>query len=143
MLNKKQQVAKNQAMHWFREASEENNAMAQYNLGKCYYEGLGVAKDYSKAVRWFTLSAKQGNACGQCALAEMYYLGHGVEADVDKAVKWFQQAAANGSDEAEINLGFISMARDIISTMLIEIGGEENAKKKAEENKLHGHENSV
>ena len=32
-------------MKWYRKAAEQNYAEAQYNLGVCYYNGQGVAKD--------------------------------------------------------------------------------------------------
>src|ERR1035438_9886500 len=35
-----------EAVKWWRKAAEQNNAMAQYNLGLCYCDGEGVAKDY-------------------------------------------------------------------------------------------------
>ena len=32
-------------MKWFRKAAEQEDADAQYNLGVCYANGEGVAKD--------------------------------------------------------------------------------------------------
>jgi TPR repeat protein len=34
---------------WYRKAAEQNYAVAQNNLGVCYQQGKGVAKDQMKA----------------------------------------------------------------------------------------------
>ena len=34
-----------EAVKWYRKAAEQNDAGAQYNLGVCYANGDGVAKD--------------------------------------------------------------------------------------------------
>ena len=38
-------------MKWYRKAAEQNDAPAQYDLGLCYANGEGVAKDYVEAYR--------------------------------------------------------------------------------------------
>ncbi len=41
-------------------AAEQGDAQAQLNLGVCYWNGNGVAKDYAEAVKWFRKAAEQG-----------------------------------------------------------------------------------
>ena len=48
--------------------AEEGDANAQSNLGYCYYEGGGVAKDYKEAVKWYTKAPEQGDADAKQAL---------------------------------------------------------------------------
>ena len=48
-------------MKWYRKAAEQNYAAAQYNLGFCYDNGEGVAKDYVEAYKWLLLAARQGD----------------------------------------------------------------------------------
>lgn len=48
--------------------AEQGNAEAQYNLGICYHEGEGVAKDVFEAVKWFRKAAEQGYPTAQSAL---------------------------------------------------------------------------
>ena len=36
---------KAEAVKWFSKAAEQGHAVAQYNLGECYLNGCGVAKD--------------------------------------------------------------------------------------------------
>jgi len=46
-----------EAVRWYRKATEQNYAAAQFNLGGMYYDGLGVPKDYVQAYKWFNLAA--------------------------------------------------------------------------------------
>jgi len=56
-------VAKDQveAVKWFRKAAEQNYALAQNNLGVCFYNGDGVAADWVEAYKWRLLAAGQGD----------------------------------------------------------------------------------
>jgi TPR repeat protein len=51
-----------EAAFWYQKAAEQGNAAAQYNLGMCYYKGLGVRQDYNEAMRWLRKAAEQGLA---------------------------------------------------------------------------------
>ena len=53
------------------------DAAAQYDLGKCYYQGKGVAADYVKAFEWFMKSAGQGYADAVVSLGVCYFEGKG------------------------------------------------------------------
>ena len=44
----------------YRKAAEQGDAEAQYNLGVCYENGIGVEKDLFEAVRYYRMAAKQG-----------------------------------------------------------------------------------
>ena len=44
-------------------------ARAQNNIGACFAEGLGIARDPQLAVRWLELSAHAGDPVGQRNLA--------------------------------------------------------------------------
>lgn len=57
------------------------NAEAQYLLGKCYKEGLNTEVDERLAVYWYTNSALQKHGEAMCSLAEFYYLGKYVYED--------------------------------------------------------------
>lgn len=96
-----------QAFSWFQKSADQGHASAQYQLGDCYYEGKGVAQDYSKAAAWYQKAADQGDDDAQCDLGRCYYFGNGVEQDYRKAVEWFRKAANReiGSAEAMCYLG--------------------------------------
>ena len=38
--------------------AEQGDAEAQFNLGLCYYNGIGIEQDYKKTVKWFLKAAK-------------------------------------------------------------------------------------
>src|ERR1700675_3484532 len=44
-------------------------ARAQNNIGACFSEGLGVARDAALAVKWLSLAAERGALWGQRNLA--------------------------------------------------------------------------
>jgi TPR repeat protein/S1-C subfamily serine protease len=94
-----------QAFEGYRKAAEQGEAWAQFNLGRSYYNGDGVAKDAVKAVEWFRKAAGQGEAKAQCALGVCYANGNGVAKDPVKAVEWYWKAAEQGLARAQYNLG--------------------------------------
>ena len=110
-------VAKDQveAVRWFRKAAEQNNAVAQYNLGLCYEHG--VAKDEREelfpvaggdpveAVKWYRKAAEQNYAPAQNNLGLCYEHGNGVAANRVEAMKWYRKAAEQNDVEAQYNLG--------------------------------------
>ena len=59
-----------------RQAAEQGDATAQFNLGVMYAKGEGVPQDDAEAVRWFRLSAEQGHASSQGALGGIVKLTH-------------------------------------------------------------------
>ena len=89
----------------YRKDAEQGDAIAQERLGRCYYLGDGVARDYSEAVKWFRKSAEQGHAAGQVNLGLCYRKGEGVEKDDIEAMKWYLKAADQGSRTGQYNYG--------------------------------------
>ena len=89
----------------FRLAAAEEDAAAQYALGKCLADGMGVAKDAVEAVRWFRLAAAQEHADAQYALGKCLADGMGVARDVAEAVRWYKLAAAQEHADARYALG--------------------------------------
>ena len=81
------QVTAAQVAQW-RAAAEQGNARAQYNLGVCYANGWGVAKDPEQAVYWYRKAAEQGDARAQFNLGVCYANGRGVAKDPEQAVYW-------------------------------------------------------
>ena len=51
--------------------AKEGDFVAQYELGCCYQDGLGVQKDLDKAIYWYKESASQGNQEAQIALEDI------------------------------------------------------------------------
>ena len=61
-----------EAVRWFRLASNQGHAGAQANLGVMYSNGCGVLKDEEEAARWFRRAADQGDANAQYSLGVIY-----------------------------------------------------------------------
>ena len=48
-----------EAVAWYRQAAEQGDAKAQYNLGAIYRFGWGVPEDDVEAYKWFNLSPRR------------------------------------------------------------------------------------
>ena len=96
-----------EAVKWIRLAAEHEHAEAQAMLGRLYYVGHGVPKDYSETLRWYRRAVEQNNPRAQFYLGLMYYNGHGVPKDESEAVKWIRRAADQGDVEAQMEVGGI------------------------------------
>lgn len=81
------------------------DAEAQQELGRMYFNGLGVSRDYREAVKWYEKAAGQGLAGAQFYLGVMYFKGEGVPKDDREAVRWYTRAAEQGHAEAQFYLG--------------------------------------
>ncbi len=91
----------------FRERAERGDAKAQFSLGKIYFRGQGVPRDYSEAVRWYRKAAEQGDSKAQNNLAFVYSQGLGVPRDYAEAVRWYRRGASQGDMRAQYGLGFM------------------------------------
>ena len=90
-------------------------ARAQNNIGACFAEGHGVARDPELALRWLTLAAEAGDPVGQRNLAELYFKGEGVAQNDDEARRWYLAASEQGD----------AAAQDMLSWMMLESGSPE------------------
>ena len=50
-----------EGVKWYRKAAEQNEEVAQLNLGEMYFQGRGVTQDYVQAHMWFNISAANGD----------------------------------------------------------------------------------
>lgn len=74
-------------------------------VGKCYYEGRAVEKNYREAVYWWQKGYDNGNYDGAHWLGLCYYNGEGVSQDKDKGIRILETAYNNGNRKAGITLG--------------------------------------
>jgi uncharacterized protein len=88
-----------------REAAEQGDPEAQFNLGKQYAEGKEVTQNYAESAKWYRKAAEQGHAVAQYGLGLAYYNAKGVPQDYAEAVSWFRKAADQGIALAQSNLG--------------------------------------
>ncbi|MGH6763000.1 MAG: peptidoglycan-binding protein [Phyllobacterium sp.] len=90
-----------------REAAEEGDPKALFEVGNIYTDGRGVPSDMSQAVKWYEASAGLGYAPAQYRLGNFYEKGLGVARDLGKAKTWYQLAAEQGNASAMHNLAVL------------------------------------
>lgn len=87
--------------------AKKGDARAQYQLGVCYDQGLGVAADAKEAMRWLSRAAKAGSVDAQILYAFNLTLGQGIsKPDEREAIKWYLKAAEQGNAEAQFKTGY-------------------------------------
>jgi TPR repeat protein len=59
------------ARELYQKAANQGNVQAQYNLGVCYENGLGVEPDLPKAAKYYQEAADQGSQDAQDAIANL------------------------------------------------------------------------
>jgi hypothetical protein len=90
----------------FKDKAETGDAKAQYNLGRCYANSLGVARDMAEAVKWYRKAAEQNNAQAQVALGGYYEFN--VQDDpwhIKEAMQWYRRAAQQNDPTGQLLLG--------------------------------------
>ena len=81
-------------------AAKQGNAVAQYNLGVMYDNGMGVPENDAEAVKWYRKAADQGYAMAQSNLGVMYGTGAGVPENSIRAYVWWSMAKTQGYTDA-------------------------------------------
>ena len=87
-----------------RDAAQNGNAAAQYELANRLMEGRDVTKDVFGAAMWYEKAALQNLAPAQYIIGTLYEKGTGVAKDVRRARDWYQRAADLGHIRAMHNL---------------------------------------
>jgi TPR repeat protein len=93
------------AVKYLKQAVKQGSVEAMHDLGRCYYNGEGIAEDLAEAIRLFTVASDSCHAGACCDLAICYESGVGIgEKDTDKAMKLYQMAASQGNSDAQYHL---------------------------------------
>ncbi|KAJ3365257.1 hypothetical protein GGF32_009762 [Allomyces javanicus] len=79
---------------------------AQYAIGSCYSDGVGLKRDPPTVFAWYRKSADQGNLCGVGILGYCYGEAFGVDLDTQLAFQYYLQAAMQGETVAVYNVGW-------------------------------------
>eukprot|EP01088_Endostelium_zonatum_P011033 TRINITY_DN24809_c0_g1_i1.p1 TRINITY_DN24809_c0_g1~~TRINITY_DN24809_c0_g1_i1.p1 ORF type:complete len:229 (-),score=43.45 TRINITY_DN24809_c0_g1_i1:266-928(-) len=88
-------------MLWYLSAVA-GSAYANYRLGKAFYEGSRIHKDYRSAKKYIGLAAEGGFVFAQFKLGDVLYIE---EEKPKEAVMWWRKAAEDGHPEAQYCLG--------------------------------------
>src|SRR4029078_13315560 len=84
----------------YKRAAEQGMPLAQANLGRLYFLGVGVAQDYDEAARWLIPAAAANIADAQNLLGDLYQSGRGVAQDKQKGERLTRLAADQGHADA-------------------------------------------
>jgi hypothetical protein len=90
-----------EAAEWFRKAADQGHAVAQFDLGNLYFEGLGLAQSDAQTLRWWRKAAELGHAGAQMNVASMLDSGRAVNPDPIEALRWKMKAAEGGHAGAQ------------------------------------------
>ena len=102
-----EEVCDEKAIIYLKQAADLGHAKAQYNLGICLHEGIGISKCYHQAHQYFQLAAKQDHARANYMLGCYYAFGFLSEPSKELAMYYFRLAAEAGIADAQHNLAVI------------------------------------
>ena len=88
-----------------RSAVSSSDGESEYQLGREYYFGYGVAQDKRAAFKLFLDAANDGNGKAEVAVGRMLQVGDGTKQDEPQSIHWFDKAAAEGEASAYFMLG--------------------------------------
>jgi clan AA aspartic protease (TIGR02281 family) len=100
-----------EAMRWYRIAADQGNALAQYNIGSLYANGLGVPRDYSQAMRWYRMAADRGLVEAQCDITPLYAKLRHTQRNYAEAVLWFSICLCTRAGGTAVRLPHSSRVR--------------------------------
>ena len=84
-------MSDSEAVRWFLKSAEQGNIDSQYQLGFCYFNGLGVSKDLNESFFWYSLASENGDAAAKEELKKREFKGFSYTArtlaDLNKALQ--------------------------------------------------------
>ncbi len=101
------QLPKNEqrAFALFSQAADKKYPRACYNVGVCYFFGIGVNRNEGQAATAYLKGAQLGDSKSMYNLAVCYAHGIGIVEDEAEAVRWYREAAALNDARSQSNLG--------------------------------------
>jgi len=94
-----------QSFYWYQRAVNDGGLCEGHEgLGRAYYYGLGVDRDYAKAEEHLLEALPGGSATAHILLGKLFYSGRGGKTDLATARKHFQVAADKGNVFAMRNI---------------------------------------
>ena len=78
--------------------AESGETEAQYQLGICLWEGIGMPVDPDAALEWVILAAGGGHAPAQSWLGSLYLSNQ----DEEQARFWFEKASLQGDGPCHV-----------------------------------------
>jgi TPR repeat protein len=100
------------AVKWLRQAANQGNQYAQYNLARIYLNELSEYQvqfpvDFRQAARWLEKASANGHVLATRMLANLYKNGMGIDANPKKALLLLDDAAAAGDAVAMFEMAIM------------------------------------
>jgi len=92
--------------------ASNGDAIAQYNMGLLYRDGLGVEKNQKMSLSWLILAAQQDHMLANYAVAKIIHKGSTNNVSLDQALEFYKQAAFLGHAVSPIDIGQIYFVRN-------------------------------
>lgn len=86
-----------EAFHWYKLAAEGGEPGGWYDVGRCYFSGIGTQQDEAFAVQFFERELPSGHIGAHNLLGKAYLFGRGVAQDYAKAFQLLSFAHSQGS----------------------------------------------
>ncbi|MGH9523009.1 MAG: tetratricopeptide repeat protein [Terriglobales bacterium] len=91
-----------EAAGFCRKAADQGDVLGEWCIGRAYFLGSGVLKDWSTAEKWLQKASEQGNPFAAYTLGLIAQ-----DRDPKSAPAWFQKAAEQGLPQAQRKLGLV------------------------------------
>ena len=88
-----------EAFRIWRPLAKSGDAIAQYNIGWMYDQGMGVDQSDREAIIWYKKSANQGEIDAQYTLALKYGEGQDVRQDFKMSLNWLDAVTKQENDQ--------------------------------------------
>jgi len=92
------------AFQYIKQSANYGYTPAIADLGRCYYYGLGTARNYYEAFRLYQIAANNGDAGAQFRLANMYFDGEGTSQNDRQGIYWLKKSVEQGYAPAQGDL---------------------------------------
>lgn len=79
-------------MQWYLDQANSGNPSAQYALGKMYYKGICMNRNFVQASMWYSKASDIGSPFADYELAKMFKLGEGMAFDMVTSESLFERA---------------------------------------------------
>ena len=84
-----------EAVSWFKRASDQGDPAADISLGDLYYNGgKHFPKDPTQSADWYRKAVEKNSPAGEDKLGNLYRDGIGVAKDKTQALSWYDKAAS-------------------------------------------------
>ncbi|WP_374829359.1 peptidoglycan-binding protein [Paenochrobactrum pullorum] len=90
-----------------REAAAQGDAIALFEIGNRYTDGIGTEANLAKAAEFYAAASERGFAPAQYRYGNLNEKGLGLPRNLEKAKHWYLQAAEKGNASAMHNLAVL------------------------------------